>query len=210
MKINEIFHSIQGESTHAGRPCVFVRTTGCSLRCVWCDTKYAFYEGRERSLDEIIAEVRSYGCPLIELTGGDPLEAPEAPELCRRLLDLGHEVLVETGGHRDISVIDPRARVIMDIKCPGSHMSDKMDWQNLGRLWRGCELKFVLANRADYDWALQTIRDKNLDRWPLLFSPVHGDLELRPLAEWMLADRVSARLQVQMHKYIWDAATRGV
>ncbi len=210
MKINEIFHSIQGESTHAGRPCVFVRTTGCTLRCTWCDTKYAFYEGLEMSLDEIVTQVQGYGCPLVELTGGDPLEAPETPELTRRLLDMGHEVLVETGGHRDISIIDPRARVIMDIKCPGSFMDDKMDWQNLDRLWQGCELKFVLADRADYDWARQTIEARNLGRWPLLFSPVHGALELRPLAEWMLADRVNARLQLQMHKYIWDAATRGV
>lgn len=210
MKINEIFHSIQGESTHAGRPCVFIRTTGCTLRCTWCDTKYAFYEGREMSLDEIITQVQSYGCPLVELTGGDPLESPETPELTRRLLDLGHEVLIETGGHRDISIIDPRARIVMDIKCPGSHMTDKMDWQNIDRLWQGCELKFVLANRADYDWARQTIEARNLGRWPLLFSPVHGALELRPLAEWMLADRVNARLQLQLHKYIWDAARRGV
>jgi len=210
MKINEIFHSIQGESTHAGRPCVFVRLTGCTLRCVWCDTKYAFYEGVERSLDDIIEEVRSYGCQLVEITGGDPLESPETPELVTRLLDSGHEVLIETGGHVDISPIDRRARIILDVKCPGSYMTDKMDWTNLGRLWPGCELKFVLADRTDYDWARQTIADRQLERWPILFSPVHGKQELRPLAEWMLADRVNARLQVQLHKYIWDPATRGV
>jgi 7-carboxy-7-deazaguanine synthase len=210
VKINEIFHSIQGESTHAGRPCVFVRLTGCTLRCVWCDTKYAFYEGVELSLDNIIARVSAYGCPLVELTGGDPLENPETPELVTRLLDAGHEVLIETGGHMDISPIDRRARIILDVKCPGSYMTDKMHWPNLDHLWPGCELKFVLADRADYDWALKTIADRDLARWPLLFSPVHGKQELRPLAEWMLADRVNARLQVQLHKYIWDPATRGV
>ena len=210
MKINEIFHSIQGESTHAGRPCVFVRTTGCTLRCVWCDTKYAFYEGVELSLDEIIQKVQSYGCQLVEITGGDPLEAADTPELIARLLDLGHEVLIETGGHIDISPIDKRAKVILDLKCPGSYMTDKMDWKNLERLWPGCEIKFVIADRKDYDWARDIIHQHRLETWPLLVSPVHGKQELRPLAEWILADRLPVRLQTQLHKYIWDPATRGV
>jgi 7-carboxy-7-deazaguanine synthase len=210
MKINEIFHSIQGESTHAGRPCVFVRFSGCSLRCVWCDTTYAYHEGTEMPLDEVVACVASYGCRLVELTGGDPLEAPDAPALASRLLDDGYEVLVETGGHRDISVMDPRTRIILDVKCPGSGMTGAMDWKNLDRLWPGCEIKFVLADRADYDFARTVIAERGLDRWPLLFSPVHDTLNPRELAEWMLADRVPARLQMQLHKFIWDPAMRGV
>jgi 7-carboxy-7-deazaguanine synthase len=210
MKINEIFHSIQGESTHAGRPCVFVRVAGCSLRCVWCDTTYAYHEGTEMSLDEIVARVRDYGCPLVEITGGDPLESRESPELIRRLLDLECEVLVETGGHVDISVVDRRARVILDVKCPESGMTEAMDWENLARLWPGCEVKFVLANRGDYEFARRIVVEHGLRRFPLLYSPVHDGLNPLTLAGWMLADRETARLQLQIHKYIWDPETRGV
>lgn len=211
MKINEIFHSIQGESTYAGRPCVFVRTTGCSLRCSWCDTTYAFREGTKMALDDILERVRGYGCPLVELTGGDPLEAPETPELARRLLDEGYEVLVETGGHRDISILDPRCKVILDIKCPGSGMTEKMDWGNLDRLWSGCEVKFVIADRPDYLFARDLIAARGgFDGYPVLLSPVHGVLPPVSLSEWMLADGLRARLQLQLHKFIWPPETRGV
>ncbi len=210
MKINEIFHSIQGESTHAGRRCVFVRTTGCALRCVWCDTKYAYHEGTEMPLDDVIARVESFGCPLVEITGGDPLEAAETPELVRRLLESGHEVLIETGGHVDISIVDPRAKIILDVKCPESGMAEAMDWKNLARLRPGSEVKFVLANRADYDYARGVVTEHDLRRFPLLYSPVHDVLNPRDLAGWMLADRETARLQLQVHKFIWDPETRGV
>jgi 7-carboxy-7-deazaguanine synthase len=208
--INEIFHSIQGESTFAGRPCVFVRVTGCALRCVWCDTTYAYHEGVEMDLEAVIARVSSFSCPLVEITGGEPLESPDVPELVRRLLDLGHEVLVETGGHRDISLLDRRSRAILDVKCPNSGMVEAMDWANLERLWPGCEVKFVLSNRADYAFARDLVRQNSLDRFPVLFSPVHDGLDPRELAEWMLADGVNGRLQLQVHKFIWDPETRGV
>lgn len=210
LRVTEIFHSIQGESTHAGRPCVFVRLTGCKLRCRWCDTAYAFSEGSEMTLDEVVARVESYRCPLVELTGGDPLEQPEAFELTRRLLDAGHEVLIETGGHVDITPVDRRARVILDVKCPGSGMVKAMDWENLRRLWPGCEVKFVILDRGDYDFAREVVQKYDLAEWPLLFSPVHGQLHPRQLAEWMLADGVPAQLQLQVHKFIWDPDARGV
>lgn len=210
MLINEIFHSIQGESTFAGRPCVFVRVTGCALRCVWCDTTYAYHEGTEMTLDAVIERVRGYACPLVEITGGEPLENPEVPELVSRLLNLGHEVLVETGGHRDISLLDSRSRAILDVKCPNSGMTEAMDWANLDRLWPGCEVKFVVSNRADYLFARDLVRDRGLDGFPVLFSPVHDGLDPRDLAEWMLADGVNGRLQLQVHKFIWDPETRGV
>lgn len=210
MLVNEIFHSIQGESTHAGRPCVFVRVTGCSLRCVWCDTTYAYHEGVDTPLDAVENRVLAYGCPLVEITGGDPLESAEVPELVRRLLDHGLEVLVETGGHIDITRVDPRSKIILDVKCPNSGMTEAMDWKNLDRLWPGCEVKFVVANRTDYEFARDLVREKGLDRFPVLFSPVHDDLDPRELAGWMLADRVAGRLQLQVHKFIWDPETRGV
>lgn len=211
MKINEIFHSIQGESTHAGRPCVFVRFSGCSLRCSWCDTTYAYHEGTERALDDVVRQVLDYGCPLVELTGGDPLEAPEAPELARRLLEAGCEVLVETGGHRDISVMDRRCRIILDIKCPQSGMTEAMDWANLDRLWPGCEIKFVIASREDYLFARDLVAARGgFPGFPVLLSPVHDVLEPVELARWMLHDRLAARLQLQVHKFIWAPETRGV
>ena len=211
MKINEIFHSIQGESTHAGRPCVFVRFSGCSLRCSWCDTTYAYHEGTERALDDVVRQVLEFGCPLVELTGGDPLEAAEAPALARRLLDAGCEVLVETGGHRDIAVLDRRCRVILDIKCPQSGMTEAMDWANLERLWPGCEVKFVIANRGDYTFARDLMAARGgFGNMPVLMSPVHDVLEPVELAQWMLQDRLDARLQLQMHKFIWSPETRGV
>lgn len=211
LRIHEIFHSIQGESTYAGRPCVFVRLTGCQMRCVWCDTEYAFYEGRWMTLDAILAEVAAYRCPLVEVTGGEPLLQPAVHELMRRLADAGHEVLLETGGGFDISTVDPRVRRILDVKCPGSGEAANNFWPNLDRLRAGDELKFVLADRTDYDWALGVIAERGLaGRCPIHFSPVWGRLDPAELAGWMLADGAPARLALQQHKILWGPDARGV
>jgi len=211
MRITEIFHSIQGESSYAGLPCVFVRTTGCDLRCVWCDSEYAFYGGHRMSIDEIIEKVKEYGCKLVELTGGEPLLQPEIPELARRLCDLGYTVLIETGGHRDISVLDPRVIRIMDIKCPGSGEHAKNLWSNIDHLRPQDEVKFVLADMQDYQWALEVIRRYNLEeRTKVLISTVHGKVDLQEIAQAMLRDRLCARFQVQLHKYIWGPDAVGV
>ncbi len=212
LTVNEIFHSIQGESTFAGEPCVFVRLTACDLRCRWCDTPYAFHEGRKMSLDEVVTQVEAFGCPTVEITGGEPLLQREVYPLMQRLLDAGKTVLVETGGHRSIAEVPDGVIRVMDIKCPGSGESAKHDWSNLVHLTRRDQVKFVLADRADYDWARDVVRREQLtDRCAaVLFSPVHGELPLRSLAEWVLADRLPVRVQVQLHKYIWDPQTRGV
>lgn len=210
MRITEIFHSIQGESSHIGRPCVFVRLTGCNLRCVWCDSEYTFTGGRQTSVDEVIAEVRSYGCPLVEVTGGEPLAQDEAFELICRLCDEGFEVLIETSGSIDTSRVDSRAKLVLDVKCPGSGEESKNHWPNLDRLRDHDEIKFVIADRADYEWSRDLVRGRELGRWTVLFSPVWGRLDMKLLAEWMLADRVPARLQTQLHKHIWGADARGV
>jgi 7-carboxy-7-deazaguanine synthase len=211
MRITEIFYSIQGESSFIGTPCVFIRTTGCNLRCVWCDTAYSFYGGEEMSLDDIIKKVESYGCKLVEITGGEPMLQKEIYELCGRLLAANHTVLIETGGSLDLSQLDPRVVKIVDLKCPGSGEAERNDWLNLEILQPHDQIKFVIKDRADYEWTLEVIRKHRLDeRFHLLFSPVFGEMELRPLAEWMLADRVKARLQIQLHKFIWSPETRGV
>lgn len=211
MKINELFYSIQGESTHAGRPCVFIRTSGCHLRCEWCDTAHAFYEGVDVTLDAVMERVRSFGCPLVELTGGEPLLQRETPMLVTQLLNEGYTVLVETSGSLDIRVLDPRTIVIMDIKCPGSGMTDAMRWDNLEALKPTDEVKFVIKDRADYEWATELTKRHHLDRrCPVLFAPVFGVLDPEQLAGWLLTDRLPARLQLQQHKYIWEPNTRGV
>ena len=210
MRITEIFHSIQGESTHAGRPCVFVRLTGCNLRCRWCDSSYTFTGGEQMSLGEVLARVESYGCNLVEITGGEPLAQPEAFELIRALASRGFEVLIETSGSIDTEPVDPRAKIILDIKCPDSGESGKNRWENLDRLRMHDEIKFVIASRGDYDWALQVIEERKLAGKTILFSPAWDELDLRSLAEWMLADRVPARLQTQLHKHIWGKDVQGV
>jgi 7-carboxy-7-deazaguanine synthase len=211
MKINEIFKSIQGESTFAGLPCVFIRTTGCNLRCRWCDTSYAFYDGTEMDLESILQRVRDYRCDLIELTGGEPLVQKETPLLIKKLLDEGYRVLIETGGSLDIGVLDPRATVIMDIKCPGSDMTHAMRWENLQQLKPADEVKFVIADRTDYLWAKTIVERHALaDRHSVLFSPVFGMMEPRQLAAWILEDALKVQLQLQIHKYIWEPETRGV
>lgn len=211
MRISEIFHSIQGESSYAGQPCVFVRLTGCPLRCTWCDTDYAFYGGQDCSIDEILAKVQTYGCRLVEVTGGEPLAQPESLPLIARLCDAGYTVLLETSGAIDIAPVDPRAHIILDVKCPGSGMTERMHWPNLAALTAKDEAKFVLTDRADYEWAKEMLAHHHLaDRCSVLFSPVFGSLDLRQLAEWILADRLPVRFQVQLHKYIWAPDMRGV
>ncbi|HKO02890.1 MAG TPA: radical SAM protein [Thermoanaerobaculia bacterium] len=210
IRITEIFHSIQGESSHAGRPCVFVRLTGCNLRCRWCDSEYTFTGGEKLPLDDVVSRVNAYGTKLVEITGGEPLAQPEAFDLIRRLLDDDYEVLIETSGSIDIAPVDRRAKLILDIKCPGSGEVAKNRWSNLDDLRDHDELKFVIADRADYEFARDLIAQRNLGRWTVLLSPVWGELELKPLAEWMLADRVPARLQTQLHKHIWGADVHGV
>jgi 7-carboxy-7-deazaguanine synthase len=211
LQINEIFHSIQGESTRVGQPCVFVRLTGCPLRCTWCDTEYAFHAGERMALETILDRVRSYGCPLVEVTGGEPLHQPEALVLLMKLCDAGHQVMIETSGAFDISAIDPRASIIMDVKCPGSGMTDRMKWANMDHLSQKDEVKFVLKDQADYEWARDIVKQYSLgDRCSVLFSPVFGSLDLQPLAKWILSDRLPVRFQVQLHKLIWDPETRGV
>ncbi len=209
--INEIFHSIQGESRHAGRPCVLVRLTGCNLRCSWCDTAYAFDEGRPMNVGEVAEQVDRYGTRYVLVTGGEPLAQEGVHDLIGVLLDRGHEVAIETGGSLDIGRIDRRAMVVMDLKCPGSGMDGTNLMENVASLKPGDEVKFVIADRADYEWAKDAITRHGIDRiCGLLFSPVHGSLSPRTLAEWILADRLTVRLQLQIHKYIWPADMRGV
>jgi len=212
LTINEIFHSIQGESTYAGRPCVFVRLTACDLRCRWCDTPYAFHEGRKMSVDEVMADVEARGCPTIEVTGGEPLLQPDVYPLMQRLLDSGKTVLIETGGHRSIAKVPPGVIRIVDVKCPGSGESDNNDWSNLALLTKSDEVKFVIADRRDYDFARTIVLREDLPAKvnAVLLSPVHGELDARLLSEWVIADRLDVRVQLQVHKFIWSPETRGV
>lgn len=208
--INEIFYSIQGESTYAGLPCVFIRLTGCPLRCTWCDTAYAFTKGAPMTLDDILARVASYHCPLVEVTGGEPLAQPNCLPLLRRLCDDGFTVLLETSGAVDVAKVDPRVIKVMDLKCPSSGETARNRYSNLRHLTGQDELKFVLADRADYDWAKAQIAEHKLAGRQSLFSPVWEKLPMKTLAEWILADRLPVRLQTQWHKHIWGPDTRGV
>ena len=211
MRITEIFHSVQGESTFAGLPCVFVRLTGCPLRCTWCDTEYAFFGGMDWSIDDILDTVRSYGCRLVEVTGGEPLAQPDTATLLRRLCEEGFTVLLETSGAIDTTKVPPSIRIILDVKCPGSGMTERMYWPNVERLRPQDEAKFVIRDRSDYEWAKTILARFHLtDRCPVLFSPVFGALDPRQLAEWLLTDRLSIRLQLQLHKHIWTPDMRGV
>lgn len=217
LRITEIFHSIQGESTWAGLPCTFVRVTGCPLRCVWCDTAYAFQGGTRMTLAEIEEEVDRVGTPLVEVTGGEPLAHPNVLPLTRALADKGYTVLIETSGAFDISSLDPRVHRIMDLKCPGSGEVERNLWTNLDHLGPGDEVKFVVADREDYLWARDTIRQRGLDRavleerlGALLVSPVWNDLDREELAGWILEDRLPVRFQLQLHKLIYGPDRIGV
>ena len=212
LTVNEIFHSIQGESTYAGRPCVFVRLTACDLRCVWCDSPYAFHEGRKMSIDEVVETVKAYGCPLVEMTGGEPLLQKDVYPLMERLHDAGLQVLIETGGHRSLEQVPAWATAVMDVKCPGSGEAAKHDAGNFARLRPHDEVKFVIADRADYDYAKDVVaRESRAGRVAAIHvSPVHGRLDAKTLSEWALADRLPVRVQLQLHKYIWGPEVRGV
>ena len=212
LTVNEIFHSIQGESTHAGRPCVFVRLTACDLRCTWCDTTYAFHEGRKMSVDEVVERVRAYGCDVVEITGGEPLLQKEVYPLMQRLLDDGRTVMIETGGHLSAAAVPPAVIRVIDVKCPGSGEAEKNHWANLEELRATDEIKFVIKDRDDYDYARDVVTRHDLAArcHAVLFSPVHGVQDAKTLAEWVLADRLPVRVQLQTHKFIWDPQTRGV
>ena len=210
--INEIFYSVQGESTYAGRPCVFVRLTACDLRCSWCDTPYAFHEGTKRSVEDVVAEVERYDCSLVEVTGGEPLLQEDVYALMTGLLARGKTVLLETGGHRSTARVPDPVVTILDIKCPGSGEANRMDWANLSRLRPRDEVKFVINDRADYEYARNAIiRHQLAERVAAVhLSPVHGVLNPRTLSEWVLTDQLPVRVQLQIHKYIWPADMRGV
>ncbi len=211
MKVNEIYRSIQGESSYAGLPCVFVRLTYCNLRCSYCDTEYAFYEGRDCTVEQVLREVESFDCPLVELTGGEPLLQEEVFPLMDELVARGYTVLLETGGSLDVARVNSRVIKILDLKCPGSGESQRNLYANLAKLQSRDEVKFVIGDRADYLWARQALTEYRLtDRYSVLFSTVFEKLPPRQLAEWLLEDNLKVRLQLQMHKYIWGPEVRGV
>jgi 7-carboxy-7-deazaguanine synthase len=210
--VHEIYASIQGESTYAGRPCVFVRLSACDLRCSWCDTPYAFTGGKKMSIDDVVTTVEQLRCPLVELTGGEPLLQADAIPLMSRRVALGHEVLIETGGHLPIAGLPADVVAIMDVKCPGSGESAKMHWPNLEALRAHDEVKFVIKDRADYEYARGIVREHDLGSRveAVQFSPVFGVLPAADLARWILDDHLAVRLQLQQHKYVWAPDARGV
>ena len=212
LTVNEIFYSIQGESTYAGRPFVFVRLTACDLRCSWCDTPYAFFEGRKVSVDDVMKAVECHGCPLVEITGGEPLLQEDVYPLIDRLLADGKTVLIETGGHLSVARVPAAVVKVMDLKCPGSGEADRHDWSNMDRLTRQDQVKFVIKDRVDYEYARDVIGRYDLDGRcaATLFSPVHGVLDQKTLTTWVLEDRLPVRVQLQLHKYIWGSAAKGV
>jgi 7-carboxy-7-deazaguanine synthase len=213
LRVTEIFHSIQGESTHAGRPCTFVRLTGCPMRCVWCDSEYTFTGGDHLPIDAIVEQVKSFGGRLVEVTGGEPLAQKEAFTLIERLCDEGYEVLVETGGYVSTEAVDQRAKVILDVKCPASGEESRNHWPNLDRLRADKdEVKFVVADRADWDYAHQLIERMELQKRckAILISPAWGALNLQDLADWIATSGLDVRMQLQLHKYIWGPEARGI
>ncbi len=211
IKVNEIYYSIQGESSLTGLPCVFVRLTYCNLRCSYCDTEYAFYEGEEKSIEEIINEVKKYDCNLVEITGGEPLVQKESLDLMKRLCNEGFDVMLETGGSLPIKDVDKRVKIVMDLKCPSSNMMKKNLYENIDFLKSEDEVKFVIGNREDYDWAKLILKKYNLqDKLTVLFSVVFGELEPVELVNWILEDKLKVRFQPQLHKYIWKPETKGV
>ncbi len=211
LKINEIFYSIQGESSIIGSPCVFVRLTFCNLRCTYCDTEYAFYEGKEMTIDEIISEVKKYDCKLVEITGGEPLVQENVNSLMTKLCDDGFKVMIETGGSLTVMNIDKRVKIIMDLKTPSSGMMDKNMYENINFLKKNDEIKFVIGSRDDYNWSKDIIKKYDLiNRFNVLFSPVFDVIQNIELAKWILEDRLNVRFQIQLHKYIWHPETKGV
>jgi Organic radical activating enzymes len=212
LTINEIYHSIQGESTWVGRPCVFVRLTFCDLRCNYCDTEYAFYEGKKQTLKQITDAVSAFRCRLVEITGGEPLLQKNVLPLMSILCDAGYIVLLETSGARDISKVDPRVHRIMDLKTPGSGELDKNLWSNIDHLTLCDEVKFVMGSREDYEWSRDKVQQYDLSSrcHAVLFSPIFGRIDPRQIVDWILADQLDVRFQLQMHKFIWNPTQRGV
>lgn len=213
LRVTEIFRSVQGESTHAGRPCTFVRLTGCPMRCVWCDSEYTFTGGEHVSIDDVMVQVQSLGCQLVEVTGGEPLAQKEGFRLVSRLCDAGFEVLVETGGYVSTEELDQRASIILDVKCPASAEASRNHWPNLDRLRSDKdEVKFVLADRDDWEFAKEVIARYELQTRSkaVLISPAWGQIDLKELAEWIAGSGLNIRMQLQLHKYIWGAEARGV
>jgi len=213
LRVTEIFRSIQGESTHAGRPCTFVRLTGCPMRCTWCDSEYTFTGGVHLSLDDVMRQVRDFGTPLVEVTGGEPLAQREAFDLITRLCDEGYEVLIETGGYVSTEDVDKRARIILDVKCPGSGEAERNHWANLYRLRSDRdEVKFVVTDRADWEYAQKIIKEYELESRAksVLISPAWDQISLKDLAEWIAASGMNLRMQLQIHKYIWGPDVHGV
>lgn len=211
LKVNEIYHSIQGESSKSGLPCVFVRLTYCNLRCTYCDTEYAFYEGEDKSIEEILTEVKKYNCNLVEVTGGEPLVQKECLDLMRKLCDEGFDVMLETAGSLSIKDIDERVMIVMDLKCPSSKMEKKNLYENIHFLKQKDDLKFVIGNREDYDWSKEIISRYDVKgKCEILFSVVFGELEPVNLVNWIIEDKLDVRYQLQMHKYIWHPETKGV
>ena len=212
LKVNEIYYSIQGEGSATGLPCVFVRLTYCNLRCTYCDTEYAFYDGKDFSIDEIINEVKKYDCKLVEVTGGEPLvQMDECLLLMKNLCDNGFNVMIETGGSLPIDKIDPRVKIIMDLKCPSSGMEKKNLYENINYLKPTDELKFVIGSREDYEWTVDVMNRYNLNnKCEILFSVVFGKIDPVQLVNWILEDKLNIRFQLQMHKFIWHPETKGV
>ncbi len=213
LRVTEIFRSIQGESTHAGRPCTFVRLTGCPMRCVWCDSEYTFTGGEQMSIDAVMAQVHAFGCNLVEVTGGEPLAQKEAFKLIERLCNEGFEVLIETGGYVSTAGLDARAKVILDVKCPASGEEPRNDWSNLERLRADRdEVKFVIADEGDWHYAKKVIEKYDLQTraHAVLISPAWGQIDLQQLANWIAASGLNVRMQLQLHKYIWGPEVKGV
>jgi 7-carboxy-7-deazaguanine synthase len=212
LTVNEIYQSIQGESTWVGWPCVFVRLTFCNLRCNYCDTEYAFYEGKKRTLSEILDAVAAFHCPLVEITGGEPLLQKNVLPLMSMLCDSGYTVLLETSGAHDVSKVDRRVHRIMDLKTPGSGEVDKNLWSNIDHLTLRDEVKFVMGSREDYEWSRDKVQRYDLSSRcrAVLFSPIFGRIDPRQIVEWILADQLKVRFQIQMHKFIWSPTQRGV
>ena len=211
IKINEFFYSIQGEGTKAGLPCIFIRLTYCNLRCSYCDTEYAFYDGKDFSVEEILAEIKKYNCSLVEVTGGEPLMQHECFDLLTKLCENGYEVMLETGGSLSIEKVDKRVKTILDFKCPSSKMEKKNYYENIKFLKPIDEVKFVIGNREDYEWSKKLIAENNLSKkCEVIFSTVFGKLEYRTLSEWILEDNLKVRFQIQLHKHIWEPDKKGV
>jgi len=210
LKINEIFYSIQGESSFNGMPCIFIRLTYCNLRCSYCDTEYAFYEGKDMSIQDIIHEIQQYDCKLVEVTGGEPLMQEECINLMKTLLNENYQVMLETGGSLPLNKVPKKVIKIVDFKCPSSNMAKKNDWTIIKDLNSKDEVKFVIGDKDDYEWTKKKLNEYNLNDKTILFSPVHDILDPKMLSDWILKDNLKVRLQMQLHKYIWSPETKGV